>query len=270
MVNKSRRKFLTNSFLAAAGFVLLDALFLERYLIQVKKYQLGPATNDKISFVQISDLHLKKFGFKHRIITKKINSLKPDFICLTGDAIEKADRIDEFEKFIKALDPAIPKKAILGNWEYWGKVSFNKLQKVYRKYNCELLVNQSKILKIGKYNVAITGVDDLLAGKPDFKTSFNRLNSYHKHIVLSHCPAYFDTIKKEYGLGVMDICLSGHTHGGQINFFGFIPFKPGGSGEYLKGFYHDKKLYVSKGIGYSFLPMRFMARAEVAYFEMGI
>ncbi len=266
----SRRNFLIKGFWAVAGLLLLDSLLLERYLVQVKKFKLGNIGENKISFVQISDLHLKSFGFKHKILCSKINKLKPDFICLTGDIIEKADLLDELEKFLAALDPNIPKKAILGNWEYWGKVKLNKLLKLYRKYNCELLVNQSKILTIGEYNIAITGLDDFIAGKPDFKIAFDRLNSYHKHIVLTHCPAYFDSIAKEYGMAVLDLCLSGHTHGGQVNFFGFVPFTPGGSGSYLKGWYHEKKLYVSKGIGYSLLPFRFMARAEVAYFEMGV
>jgi len=266
----SRRNFLVKGFWATVGLVLLDSLLLERYFIQVKKFKLGGDEGSKISFVQISDLHLKSFGLKHKILCARINKLKPDFICITGDSIEKGDRLDVLEAFLEALDKDIPKKAILGNWEYWGKVSLNKLLKLYRIYNCELLVNQSRILKVGNYNIAITGIDDFLAGKPDFKTAFNLLTSYHKHIVLCHCPEYFDTIAKEFGTGVMDICLSGHTHGGQVNFFGFVPFTPGGSGDYLKGFYHDKKLYVSKGVGFSLLPFRLMARAEVGYFELGL
>jgi predicted MPP superfamily phosphohydrolase len=66
----------------------------------------------------------------------------------------------------------------------------------------------------------------------------------------------------------MNVILSGHTHGGQINLFGIIPFKPVGSGRYLKGWYHDKTMFVSKGIGTSILPARFMARAEMALFHL--
>ena len=59
--------------------------------------------------------------------------------------------------------------------------------------------------------------------------------------------------------------LSGHTHGGQITFLGIVPFKPQGSGRYLKGWYKDSdpKMYISKGIGTSVLPIRLGARAEM-------
>jgi uncharacterized protein len=62
------------------------------------------------------------------------------------------------------------------------------------------------------------------------------------------------------------LILSGHTHGGQINFFGLAPFVPAGSGRYLRGLYCDFKpfMYVCKGVGTSILPFRFGARAEIA------
>ena len=64
--------------------------------------------------------------------------------------------------------------------------------------------------------------------------------------------------------------LSGHTHGGQVKFLGFAPFTPQGSGRYLNGLYDDyePKLYVSKGVGTSILPIRFGARAEIAIFDI--
>ena len=64
--------------------------------------------------------------------------------------------------------------------------------------------------------------------------------------------------------------LSGHTHGGQITFLGIAPFKPQGSGKYLKGWYKKSgpKMYISKGIGTSILPIRFGARAEMVQIDI--
>jgi len=69
---------------------------------------------------------------------------------------------------------------------------------------------------------------------------------------------------------VVDLVLSGHTHGGQITFLGIVPFKPQGSGKYLKGWYKEDKpkMYISKGIGTSILPIRFGARAEMVEMEI--
>lgn len=86
---------------------------------------------------------------------------------------------------------------------------------------------------------------------------------------MNHCPEYSEIIyNKIIKNHPFDIILSGHTHGGQINIFGYVPFKPRGSGKFLKGWYLDNKLYVSKGIGTSILPLRFMSRAEISIFKL--
>lgn len=66
------------------------------------------------------------------------------------------------------------------------------------------------------------------------------------------------------------LCLSGHTHRGQVTFGGWAPFRPVGSGRFVSGFYDVPgcRLYVSKGLGTSVLPVRWGARAEVAVFDL--
>jgi predicted MPP superfamily phosphohydrolase len=74
------------------------------------------------------------------------------------------------------------------------------------------------------------------------------------------------------GLLSIDYVFSGHSHGGQLNIFGYIPNLPPGVGNYIKGWYKDKspELYVSKGIGTSILPIRLGARAEIAVFNYSV
>jgi predicted MPP superfamily phosphohydrolase len=66
--------------------------------------------------------------------------------------------------------------------------------------------------------------------------------------------------------------LAGHTHGGQIRFFGFAPVLPRGSGGYVSGWYRGRSrlpMYVSRGIGTSLLRARFGAPPEIPVFEIG-
>jgi predicted MPP superfamily phosphohydrolase len=123
-------------------------------------------------------------------------------------------------------------------------------------------------LKVRERSIAIGGLDDLVAGRPDFSLVKKQLKPSDLTIILSHCPAFRDEIVKEKGVLKKDMVLSGHTHGGQVNFFGFAPYKPKGSGKYLSGWYEEEapKLYVSKGIGTSILPIRFGSRAEASVF----
>lgn len=63
-----------------------------------------------------------------------------------------------------------------------------------------------------------------------------------------------------------DIILSGHTHGGQLNLFGFAPFVPSRYGsKYRYGLKEAQngRIYISSGLGGVVFPMRFMAKPEI-------
>ncbi len=122
----------------------------------------------------------------------------------------------------------------------------------------------------------------MLNGNPDFEKAVQDIGRENNHIILSHCPEYRDHIIREINRLnrerhedvklKIDYIFSGHTHGGQVNLFGFTPFLPPGVGNYIKGWYKEKlpNLYVSKGIGTSIFPIRLGARAEIAVFNYGV
>ena len=270
-MKSTRRKFIKAGLLSLAGFLLLDAFWLEHFFIEKKTIYLGQATDDQydLKVVQISDLHLKSFNRQLKTLAKRINEEKPDLILFTGDSVDNQHNIGLLDELLSQLDHSIKKFAILGNWEYWGKVSLDELRSVYARHNCELLINNSRQWTLNEQTVTITGVDDFLGGDANIGLALQAYQQSDYHIILNHCPQYGDVIfDKLNGKVAYDLMLSGHTHGGQINLFGFIPFKPKGSGRYLKGWYPDKRIYVSKGIGTSILPIRFLSRAEFTVIKM--
>ena len=258
----SRRSFILSGFVFILGVFLMNSLWFEKFLIEKRFFFLGAAKKNsyKLKFIQVSDLHLNHLN---------LNKEHPDLILITGDAIDKAQNLDLLEKFLQLIDINIKKVAILGNWEYWGDVNIKDLKTLYQRNNCELLVNDSKQYEFDGYKVSITGIDDYIGGTADYELAIKNYIKSDYHIVLTHCPQHRDIIQKLSQDLEIDLVLSGHTHGGQINLFGFIPFKPQGSGRYLKGWYKESKphLYVSKGIGTSILPLRFRARAEIGIFH---
>jgi len=262
----TRRKLLKGGVLASIGFLLLDSLWFEKYVIDWNYFDVSENSDDKIKIIQISDLHYDTLRYFHKSIAKRINSSKPDLVFITGDSVDKAEKVEELNDFLKLIDSRIQKYAITGNWEYWGNVDLDKLKEIYQRNNCVLLINENRTLKIKNRGFSVIGIDDFVGGNADFKKATENLVQSETNIVLTHCPEHRDIIEKQKGSLKIDLVLSGHTHGGQINFFGWVPFKPRGSGKYLKGWYKDKepKMYVSKGIGTTILPIRFGARAEVA------
>lgn len=268
-----RRSFIKTSFLSVSGLALLDSFWVEKFFIETNEFFLGNSSKHKsdIKVVQISDLHIQSVNYQLRQLAQQLNRLKPDLILLTGDALDEAKNLSVLDSFLKLINLNIKKIAILGNWEYWGHVDLDKLRCTYTDNNCDLLLNESKQYCFRNKTIAVTGVDDFIGGNADIDLSLKQYQQSNYHIILNHCPQYSDIISAQVPKTIpVDIILSGHTHGGQINLFGFVPFKPQGSGKYLKGWYKDalKNLYVSKGIGTSILPARFMARAEIAIFHI--
>lgn len=267
----TRRKFIKAGLLAGFGFILLDSFWLEKYFIETNDFNLGKATDNNfdLKVIQISDLHLQTLNGQLKRLAKNINEQKPDLILITGDSVDTKKNVFVLNQFLGLIHNDIKKFAILGNWEYWGGVDLEELRQSYALNNCELLINNSRQITLKNKTISITGIDDYVGGNADIDVALKEFKKSDYHIILNHCPEYGDIISEKLkGKVAYDFMLSGHTHGGQINIFGFVPFKPQGSGNYLKGWYNDKNIYVSKGIGTSIFPARFMAKAEIAVFKM--
>lgn len=264
----NRRKFLKRGFWLTVLILLLDAFWFEKFFVRFREHKRNKTQTPPIKILEISDIHMRSFGYGWKRLCGHINAAQPDLICFTGDAVDKNSELSEFEKILKALDINIPKVAILGNWEYWGNADIESLKTTYQKYNCTLLVNQHKQFQFKNKTLTITGVDDWLGGTPNYTLAAPKVAT-DVHIVLNHCPQYNSNIFKEVTPTVpIDFILSGHTHGGQINLLGYVPFLPPGCGKYLSGWYEQDAVpaFVSKGIGCNLLPVRFGARAEVNIF----
>lgn len=238
-----------------------------------------------LRLVQVSDLHLQQMSGHTRKIAKAINRLKPHVIFFTGDMIDKRDRVAQLRAFLSLIEPGPRKFATLGNWEHWAQVDLDELNEAYVQSGCHLLNNESVVVHYGGREILITGVDDWTGGRPDLSVALKAFSPHPNHVVLAHSPVFRDLLRDVpppanppiQGAATFDASrysiacvLSGHTHGGQINLFGWAPVRPAGSGPYVSGWYHDAgkpPLYVSRGLGTSLAPIRLGASPELAFFE---
>jgi len=251
--------------IVSVGAAILYAFLVEPSWIDVTHHPLGSSASDKkIRIVQISDLHLQGFGPFERRLADQIVKLSPDLIVFSGDVVDRPDALPSLRQFLDATG-STSKVAVLGNWEYWSDVDFKALTKVYSEVKTQLLINQSVVFKIKDRQLNVLGLDDFTAGQPmaPFQPTEVGLR-----ILIQHSPGYFED-HSALNAGVHDLCLSGHTHGGQITFFGIPIWTPRGSGKFQSGMYETKNcpLYVSRGIGTSVVGARFGSRPEVAVFD---
>lgn len=242
--------------------VIVTFFYVSCSSFEIRKNIVNRNLGHEIKILQISDLHINKEKQIYNELVSNINSIKPDILLLTGDSIDKRDKIPLLNNFLHDLDRDINKFSVLGNWEHWSQLDINKLKGIYLKNGVELLINEGREIVVKDMRVYIYGTDDLTGGRPNLD-NFNSDNNLI-HIIMTHSPKYFDYIVEEFPENNL-LVFSGHTHGGQITFLGKPIFVPQGSGDYLKGIYTvgNKKLYVSKGIGNSQYDIRLFAKPDI-------
>lgn len=268
--------------LGAAGLVLLDSLFLEKYFFEVKEFDIGNKRRDgkKRKLLLLTDLHFRHNLFSYyRKLAAKVNQLQPDLLLITGDTLDSTGVVEPMDEFFGLLDQQIQKVAIPGNNDYKADRSLEHLRATYKKHQVDFLVNESKAFTVQDTRIMVTGLDDFIEGESHFARAVRDVGREEHHLLLVHSPLQQEKVKEEMAeinsersaaekLNIRYI-FAGHTHGGQIRLPGYVPVLPGMSGNYVNGWYNDSApyLYVSKGFGTSTIPLRFDARSEVTLFN---
>lgn len=260
---------------AALVFLLLPALWVWSARVpafEVTHHDLRLSSQvTAYRVIQLSDLHIQRFDVDENAIAAQVQALRPDLVVLTGDALDKADALPFLQAFLAALG-SVPVVAVPGNWEHWSDVDFKALETLFHNQpNGRFLLNQQQSFTAHGRTVHLVALDDFTAGQPDAQLlTASRPNE--DSILIQHSPGFFDQV--EVRRRMLDqrfsLCLSGHTHGGQITLAGWAPIKPRGSGQFVAGFYDVPgcRLYVSRGLGTSVVPVRWGASAEIAVFDL--
>jgi len=238
------------------------SLYIEPNWIEVTHHKMNRAVDTPIKIAHLTDLHLRSFGRREKKALKIIEKEKPDIIVLTGDSIEGSESIPYAREFFGGLQAPLGVWLVRGNWENWHPISDE--HEFYASAGIKFLLNETRQ---PRPDITLIGYDDPWVGKPARDIASERRPSQSSFcIALFHSPQFFDDVA-----GSCDLSLAGHTHGGQVKlpFLGPI-WLPEGTGGYQEGWYEKKssKLYVSRGLGTSILPIRFLSRPEIAFISV--
>ncbi len=211
----------------------------------------------------ISDAHLSGLGMIEEAVLTAIKSVSPQLVAITGDAVETEAELPALAELCQEITRSgAAVVATLGNWEHWGRVSLSRLARTYQTSGAQLLINRhTKVESV----VGVSGTDDALAGAPLLPGSER---GEAVKVLLTHSPVFVDS--PNAGKVSFDLCLAGHTHGGQLRLGSLAPFVPPGSGRFVAGWYETPmgRLYVSRGTGSSVIPARFLCRPELPFFRL--
>lgn len=254
----SRRKFLATTLLAAPCLTAADATLIEPTWLDIRRLTLGSKAPTH-RLVHFSDVHHKGDCAYLKSVIATINSLKPDFVCFTGDIMEEGKYLEQALELMAGV--RAPMFGVPGNHDYYSQVPFAPIRECFQATGGDWLLNQSRPFDDGKINLVGTICLFPLLPVPPTRPET-------KNILLTHYPASV----KRVGDRQFDLMLAGHSHGGQVRlpFIG-APVLPGFVDQYDLGLFQTPNgpLYVNPGIGYiGPYDIRFNCRPEITVIEI--
>ncbi len=245
--------------LALLGFY---SVWIEPNRIEVTRYEVQAPVTAPIKIAHLSDLHTRGLGRRERRLLAILEAEKPDLIVVTGDTLAGwGGAYPKCREVYQKLHAPLGVWFVRGNWENWKPLRHER--SFYEAAGVHLLVNANVSVAP---NVWLVGVDDPYSGTAKLDAALQGVPPDAFKIALFHSPAFFDR-----AVGRANLCLAGHTHGGQVRIPFIRPFwLPSGCGRFLEGWYeeHGSRMYVSRGVGMSVLPVRFLCRPEVAFITL--
>lgn len=247
---------------AVVVLVVLVALGVYAVVLEPRWLEVTEHGAGSLTLLHLSDLHVAADGARERAVLEVVDRVRPDVVVITGDTVTDGAfhpaPLGEVLGALVARRPRLGVFAVPGNHEDW--VGPEAVEAI-RAAGVEVLVDRTVALEGGRlvlHGLALgRGAGAVGAPTPAFD------------VVLCHYPAVLPRVARP-GL---ELVLAGHTHGGQVRLplVGalVLPFE---SGPYDAGWFEHggTRLFVSRGVGTSLLPLRFLCRPEVAVHRLDL
>lgn len=227
---------------------------------------------------QISDIHIGPF-MPFEEIRKYVdiaNAQKADMIVLTGDFVTFDPETQKpVVDALRGLRAPFGVYGCLGNHDMWAGVE-DSITKLFRHTGARILRGENVSISTGGESFNLIGVDFQSPHRfgrspavPHLLANIEGLVDHSRaNILLSHNP---DTFPRAAELEI-DFSLAGHTHGGQASLEFISPeiaptrlVTP-----YVAGLFRKQggQLYVNRGIGTVFFPIRAGAPPEITVYQL--
>ncbi len=272
---RSRRKFL-----GYAGALTLGGGFAgyaggyERLQCQFNHYRIAvprlPKPFQGLRVLHVSDIHYGFFFDRSRLkeMIARISEVPKDVIVATGDFVAELrapEQVKEFWSIFRELEAPGGVFSVLGNHDHWN----------FEETALECLAESGQDLYGKVSRIEREGERLWLAGARDFQTQPQRVDPLLEEIppkecrvVLAHNPDSADTVSSRR----VDLFLCGHTHGGQVRLPGLgAVVLPVRNRSYVSGKVRSQRgdrVFISRGIGCTGLPIRFLAPPEIPILEL--
>lgn len=258
--------------LSGIGGALGWARYVEPRRLDVTYWEVplgGLLAGSQVSILHLTDLHVRTLALSPQRLIAALGprALACRVLCLTGDFCDRVEEVDGVRRVLLPLlhamalqDPRpVTSLAVWGNHDV--HAGREVLEPVLSALGIRVLDNAA--MAVGPLWVA--GVGDLATGGASLEQAIGGVPPGAPYILLSHNPAIF---RRAAAKGV-PLVLSGHTHGGQVRLPG-VALALGRRARYRSGWYRegDRALYVNRGIGMSWAPLRLGSPPEAAVLRL--
>jgi predicted MPP superfamily phosphohydrolase len=266
-------------FAACAYGLLYERTEIETTHQRIKLPRL-PKAFEGFRIAQISDIHIGPFmpAVDIRRCVAMVNQLKPDLVALTGDFVTwEASPEGAVVEALAGLKAPFGIFGCLGNHEAWAHVE-DSITHRFAERGVKILRLENAAIESAGERLNLIGVD-YQSRAPFGPVRTGVVRRYLEgveplmlpgavNILLSHNPNTFDRAAQ---LGI-DLSLAGHTHGGQVTLEYISPHLSPARliTAYVRGWFQKERsqLYVNRGIGTIFSPVRFGAPPEITLYEL--
>lgn len=207
-------------------FLALDLFALRYYMTTVEPQRLvvrhvrleSPKLSGSLRILHLSDIQSGEIGAYEAKIFKAINALKPDIILNTGDylqAVPPATFQSEFPKFIELIETTDP---LYGTYGVFGDTELEMYRVPQQELRgLKLLSSRFEQIKTYAGEISLLGLSLYESKNPEWaartaKRWLEATPDSHFRILFGHSPDYALAM----GELPIDLCLAGHTHGGQV------------------------------------------------------
>lgn len=271
----TRRRFLLVGGAGVGALAASYPFFIERHLLFTNRYRIPvehlPEAFRGFRIAQVTDLHygaLVPLGFLRRVIAGT-NAAGADVIVSTGDLVHAGgsgrDQIDAIWPLMCDLSAPCGAFAVLGNHDHWAD---GVRSRYWLERSGQNLRHRAVCLRRGDARLWLAGTGDLWEDRGDLDGLLAPVPEKDCRVVLAHNP---DTADTDFTTRI-DLMISGHTHGGQVRIpFVGTPVLPVQNKDYSSGLKTSPRgmpVFISRGIGWSILPIRFNCPPEIAVLEL--
>lgn len=269
----NRRRFLQRTLLSGLGILGAGSVYgvWEAAQIRVRRQRIAlpnlPSAFAGKTIALLADFHhgpLVGIAYIQEAV-RMTNALVPDIIALVGDFAHNREHTRK--RMGPCLEALSQLHAPMGVFAVPGNHDMEEGGRIYREMIRTTpltdLSNRSVYLTIGGEHLWLAGIDDLRCGVPNLRAALRGITGRNAVILLSHNP----DLAEEQPDSRVGLILSGHTHGGQINFPLLGPLRlPSRYGtKYRAGLVQGpaSQVFISCGLGTTALPIRMNCPPEI-------